>query len=89
MSPKRFSTHPFDTCIIIISMHHYIKIIISQQAPSIWTNALVIRFNQVSTTLGIAFARQLHRFSPLIKPPIRKTYDSVIVITISFYFRVI
>ena len=83
---KRYSTHPLDTGIIIICMNNDVEIVISQKAPSIRANALMILFNKVCTTFGIAFAGQLHRFSPLVKASIPIALGCVIIITIALNF---
>ena len=72
-----------------IAVHNDIVIIVGQQAPSARANSLVVRLNQISTTLSITFIRQLHHFGPLIKATVIMTIQRIIFIAVAFNLGII
>ena len=90
MSTEPLGAHPLHKGINVpVCMNNDVEIVVCQQAPVFWTNSLVIWLNLVGTTPGIALTRQLHRFGPLVKSTIFIAIRCIVVITITFNFRII
>ena len=49
----------------------------------------MVFLDKVRTTLGIAFARQLHRLGPLVKATVTVAICGVVIITVAFYLGII
>ena len=74
---------------ISIAVYDKFEIVVSQQAPAIRADSLMIRLNLVDSALGIAFARQLHHLGPLIQGSIAVALRGIVIITITLDLRVI
>ena len=74
---------------ISIAVYDKFEIVVSQQAPAIRADSLVVFLDKVRTTLGIAFARQLHHLGPLVQGSVTVALRGIVIITIALNLRVI
>ena len=82
-------TNPRNSMRVAISINHYIKIFLSQKAPAIRANSLVVRLDQIGAALGITFARQLHHLGPLIEGSVTVAICGIIIIAVALNLRII
>ena len=82
-------TYALNAMRISVTVDNDVEIIICQQAPTFRTYTLMIGLYRIGTTLIIAFERQLHHFSPLIEASITITIGCIIIVAVTFYFRII
>ena len=75
--------------LIVVGMQNDIEVVLRQQAPAVGADSLMVFLDKVGTALGIATARQLHHFGPLVEPAVYFAVGGIIVIAIAFYLGII